>query len=397
MKDLVFNNVSLKKLKRSSWYYDDEKNCYVNVISDEDFKKLSQYSKDFMSASYKVRDGFIEMGKALFQIQSDKLYRYCREGDGCYGYSSFYGFCQKFLGISKSTAANLISVYERFGEPKTESDRHYLQFGFSQLLEMKDMTEGIEKMEPYLSVRKIRLLKNFYKNHGVNPESTVQSDIDQAVEENKRNNALTTVSKANLQFIPGDESSGALSEEEVEGIENVEDEDDQTDQPNEESAIDESFVQEIRLKQVKRSLNDLMSVNPSFSSFGSSVLNSIEDGSAFKPLSSPVLQAKSTGQTSKYHIELPNDKKRSEWLDSYQSFDVLYEIPEFKLTFYRYEFFNGDVLVVTRYIDCSPFVAVHTNYIQRYCIMKKDNPEYDFSGISRTAVLEYLSKNRDTI
>ena len=485
MKELVFNHRGLDKLQPSYWYYDEDTDAYKGVNTSEniqkcfDFKHARMYCENFLHAAEGVRNNFLSMGKALLNLKSEKLYRCIADGrNGGYGYRSFAKFVENVLGMSKSTAASLIAVYERFGE----QDTLYAGYGYSQLLEMKDMDDGMEKLNPSVSVRQIRLLKEFYKNHGVPHETTVEADLREAAECRKQEHGGEAARRANLQFVPGDDTPGALTEAEVEGYEDEEEDEfhgaeeepeyikeareaahaaglpfssrpfngpddelnpmffdgsmsvadyermtelqaesagtdaenvqtsgrfsgqnaikkDETQAKERESAVDDNFAIDISVRLIGRKLDEIEKRRPSIKPFADVVKKSLKDGSCFQELSVKTVQSKLEKDTENYSVSLDllNEKARKEWLEKYRTWRVWLDIPELDMKLYRYDFRNGDALIVTTYCTYWKFAEVKLASEERYCILSKDCPHYDLAGISKSLVLDYLTKHRNEL
>ena len=419
MKDLLFNAAGYARLEASGWYYDEDRECYCAVSNEKKegktFTRAQECCSRFLKASESVRSSFLTLGKELWTIRIDKLYRYVAVPGSVYGYRSFYKFVADVFGMGKTTAANLMAVWERFGSGNDSS--LYEAYSYSQLLEMKDMKDEVKKLNSGVSVRNIRLLKDFYKTHGVDSSTTLEADLLEARQAKKKENALDAVRRANMEFIPGDDKPGALTEGEVEGYEEDDpseseeeivptserfDEIDASEEPEKqestlENGVDPSFVKTLAISMIKRKLTELETFFPSVIPFAREMVGALEDGSAFREFSAKTILAKASGQTERYHIDLVNDKARLEWLDKYTEWGVWIDVPEIGVKLYRYDFCNGDALIVTAYFTYWSFSPDKCSAEVRYCILSKERPHYDLSGISRTQVKDYLSRHRDSI
>lgn len=110
-------------------------------------------------------------------------------------------------------------------------------------------------------------------------------------------------------------------------------------------------------------------------------------------------------------LNLKNKQERELFLNSYTQWEEWKTIPELGLTFYRWQFENGDTFIVTEYQ--LPITKYNSLFVgQKYHLLlnknnhgKTDNhiyyPEeffhYSPNGSGMSTLIEYLTKNRDNL
>ncbi len=110
-------------------------------------------------------------------------------------------------------------------------------------------------------------------------------------------------------------------------------------------------------------------------------------------------------------LQLKNKEERELFLNSYTQWEEWKAIPELGLTFYRWQFKNGDAFIVTEY---QVYPTAYTTRLigQKYHLLLSKNshgksdkhihhPEqyykYDPYGSGTSTLIEYLTKNRDNL
>ena len=102
-------------------------------------------------------------------------------------------------------------------------------------------------------------------------------------------------------------------------------------------------------------------------------------------------------------LNLKNAKERKEWVENFHSWPVWLEVPELSKTYYRYDFINGDSLIVETGICYwanygTKTVAYKECPYTHYAIVSKERPKFDsrFEG-GMSGIVDYLTKHSKEI
>ncbi len=115
-------------------------------------------------------------------------------------------------------------------------------------------------------------------------------------------------------------------------------------------------------------------------------------------------------------MQLKNKAERERFLENYSNWELMHEVPELELKFYRYEFPNGTVIIATEYAhmvfaDYTPqhrFVYKKSTTV-RYHLILSENDKYDTgysdtayklynpSGDSQSSIIKYLTDTKPDI
>ena len=118
-------------------------------------------------------------------------------------------------------------------------------------------------------------------------------------------------------------------------------------------------------------------------------------------------------------LELKNKTEREAFINNYKNWtdkkgknlDVWKSVPALNLLFYRYQFSNGAVLIVTEYMEYrtvyKDYKAAGKDYVSknRLCLMLPEtdsyfdsggnsNRTYTLDGCSLGTVVDYMTKNK---
>lgn len=93
-------------------------------------------------------------------------------------------------------------------------------------------------------------------------------------------------------------------------------------------------------------------------------------------------------------MQLKNKAERERFLGNYRSWELMHEVPELELKFYRYVFSNGTVIIATEYAKLvfADYTKGHFEYKKgtgvRYHLILSDKDKYN-TGYSDTAYKLY--------
>lgn len=110
-------------------------------------------------------------------------------------------------------------------------------------------------------------------------------------------------------------------------------------------------------------------------------------------------------------LNLKNKQERELFLNSYTQWEKWKTIPELGLTFYRWQFENGDTFLVTEYKIPITRYSQHLVGKKNHLLLDESNhgitdnhipfPEqffyYNPNGCGMSTLIEYLTKNRDNL
>ena len=114
-------------------------------------------------------------------------------------------------------------------------------------------------------------------------------------------------------------------------------------------------------------------------------------------------------------MQLKNKAERERFLENYKNWELMHEVPELELKFYRYTFPNGTVIVATEYAnmkvvryDGHKGIYEKSTDVRYHLILSEgDNFKnscfifeyklYEPSGNSKSSIIEYLTKTKPEI
>ena len=98
-------------------------------------------------------------------------------------------------------------------------------------------------------------------------------------------------------------------------------------------------------------------------------------------------------------LNLKNKADREKWLDGYESWGVWLKVPQLDLKVYRFQFANGDELMVSH----SYFYNSMTYNKDKKCVLRRYHLKtdkvtfFDLSGVAKTYVLNYMTEKSKEI
>lgn len=141
--------------------------------------KLEHYRNQYIRCANQIGEAFIRAGYFLNLIKREELYRYVQD-EGLQGYTSFYKFCEEYLGTPKTTAIRLMSINARFCDNQPILPETYKRFTASQLGIMATYQNNLEgKLTPEATCEQLNKLSKYYALKGweVDLETTWREDL----------------------------------------------------------------------------------------------------------------------------------------------------------------------------------------------------------------------------
>lgn len=140
----------------------------VNATLQESLKQDVAEICSLLTNSFTVfRRDFVRAGYLLAKIQREKSYVEARrKGSPWFSYGDVYvkapfeKFCKEYLGLSESTVYALIGVWKRFGTEDGEVDASYVDYKYSQLVEMLPLSDvEVSLVSPDMKISQIKAIK----------------------------------------------------------------------------------------------------------------------------------------------------------------------------------------------------------------------------------------------
>lgn len=106
-------------------------------------------------------------------------------------------------------------------------------------------------------------------------------------------------------------------------------------------------------------------------------------------------------------MKLKNKKEREQFVKNYKAWGVWKEIPELNIKLYRYDFNNGDCIIVTEFIRSKSAYLSEREDQKYHLVLTKETPYkstygqcYDYyepSGCCLGTIIDYLTQLRNEI
>ena len=407
--------------------YNDEFGSYVRMDSDivkEKFDRFMKIHASVWSEQQQIKTRFVYLGTLLAELRQSELYKVvCQEAHGGTGYSNFYTFCGDVFGFKKSTVANLLKVYEEFCNKENGLlDVQYMNFSYTQLVELSSMENYRERIPVTMSRRNIQRLKELYKEYTPKPGNTVEDDLKEWQRRHEEKKDKANAEKNAINFVPAKKSDKAVGNSDVQPVGHEElaesDSEDERDLSTPDVPVQLTF-EEIS-KGLLRQL-DLLGKIPGWQRVANIVTEAIVknnsrnvaarsevveqihlNGDYLKKVEALRAELKRYKNTKESEVRpafgdklnLKNEKARKEWLDNFRSWGVWLAVPEVDKTFYRYNFVNGFALIVEvgmQYPDSWSTRKDPYEFV-RYSMIDDEHKKFNSWGDSYTAVIQWLSK-----
>lgn len=407
--------VSRGEYQPANWYYDEEGQFHASISVEVSVPRFERFMEIFtfiqqMQMDVKMR--YIQIGCALLEIEREKLYQYVAPKNKGTGYSTFYGFCQEVFGFKKTTTANMVAVAREFCSIDGGVKIEYLNYSYSQLLELLGIDEKYRPRIPIgCSVRDIKRLKEYYKDNVPKAGGTVEDDLEawnqickaEKEKKNKKRNAIT--------FIPAkkeEKENTSKKGEQKAQTPNADDFDGEDERdvvtPTEKKvsfdAVRNGLYRQLALlrKCFTESANGSEAVRL-WDDFATHVETALRNRfpDYIVPYNSSLTLSNREPASGKLYLK--NAKERKEWLENYQSWGVWLDVPEVSKKFYRYDFENGDSMIVEEYIAYWSYSSTDVSHVTpKYSVLDKKHHEYGdgvIGGVS--GAVDWLTKHAKEI
>ena len=288
----------------------------------------------------KVVTSYIEIGKSLIRIETDRLYAYVHRKSE--SYSDIFDFSFKVFGFAKSTTYNLMGVAKRFSDDVSDGvNPRYKDFSYSKLVEFLPMRDDqIERFTPDATVQEIRELRKYWDRYGYDDQSSWSVELQRC-----RQRAAE------------------------------EDEKKRREKDKDRTGSFLSLLTEIKEEEPQTA----------------SVPSSSAEGKIVQPLLN----------VSGKKVSFQNDAERKAFLsaENAKTWPLYIDVPDLDLQFRKFEFVNGDSIIA----EFGKFYLSYTTDRSRardwfrLHLQTKEHPRFDCPGVSTTYVLDYLIKYKNEI
>ena len=432
MKELL--DLTRREYEAAHWVMDEEKGYTVGFDGDVRnamFERFMQLHSIIQTEQMQVKARCLAIGYALLIIKREKLYNYVAIKGNVTGYSSFKKFCKEVFGFPETTAKTLVRVAEEYLGEDGGVKVGYLNFSYSQLVEMLSIEESYRpRILTCYSVRDIRRVGEVYKIRPPKDDETIEDTLSEWKKLHDEAQAHKLAKKNALCFIPAKVSGNEGPTSDPVQTPTDEDEDERDlftpspDKPNISfEAIRNGLLRQLQLLResevgsawakcadiIENAFNK--NAPSQVAAFRDIVKLNIENAD-LKGKLQDLEMAKSASIVREglavppgEKLNLKNAKERKEWLENYHSWPVWLEVPEVSKTYYRYDFLNGDSLIIETGIEywtdytcrCSDGTYKARNFIH-YAIISKERPKFDsrFEG-GVSGIVDYLTKHSKEI
>lgn len=410
-----------REFKSASRVYSEEFGTYYDIDDEIVVKKFARFEHLHavaFNAQNTIKLNFIEFGCVLYELRRDEIYKCVRQdAHGGTGYTNFYTFCSDVFGLKKQTVANMLRVVEEFVNKENGIlDVQYMNFSYSQLVELASMEKYRERIPVTMSKRNIKRLKELYKDgYTPVPGHSVDDDLKEFQRRQDEKKEKANAEKNALNFIPAKKSDEVVGNSDVQPVGHQCEElaESDSEDPRLQSTPDVRgygfdsiraglLCQLDLLNSVPgwRKVSELMSEalkedRPGIICRTRELINLASEGTRYKEYFGELVSPESG------KLELKNDKVRKEWLDDFRSWGLWRKFKELDLEFYRYDFENGASLIVevgTGYNDYYDGKGcVHACERIKYSIIGAEQTKFSLDGISYTQVITWLSGHRNEI
>lgn len=165
----TFVRTKLKDIQPARYVQHEGQIQFEEVLpleSEPKASKLEHYRNQYIRCANQICESFIRAGYFLNLIKREELYRYAQD-EGLQGYTSFYKFCEEYLGTPKTTAIRLMSINTRFCGNQPILPETYKRFTASQLGIMATFQNGLEgKLTPDATCDQLNKLSKYYSLKG---------------------------------------------------------------------------------------------------------------------------------------------------------------------------------------------------------------------------------------
>lgn len=441
-----------REMKSASWYYDERSGANIKIEADAQqlmYDRVRNLHAQIRAGQDRIRAEFFIVGAYLSEIERDGLYHAVRQtasGTVDDGYSNFYKFCKDVFGFKKRTAANLVMVYRKFCNEQGLLQVEYLNFSYTQLVELASMDDYRNRIPSTCSTRDIKKLKKLYKTYKPQDGSSYLDDLAEAERRHKAELAEHNAEKNRIQFIPA-RAEEKVTEKAPAPAPNIAGDEDEPEavtpereekKPNTDAVIRGLLAQLNLLKNstcgvlwsdaadifakalgegapaMIHSGKEVSALKNKIADLENEVAELEDDNEVLREANedlrtrmgpegaSACTFSTETGEILSGKLDLKNKKAREEKLQHiFDGAKPWREIPELDLKIYRYDFINGTALLRVHgvtYWDTWSMQPGREDRITQYFIMDETRPKFDMTAHkSSNQVVDWLTRHAKEI
>lgn len=416
-----------KDYKSANRAYSEEFGRYVEYsdeVVEDKFERFKTLHAIVSSAQYGIKQHFIDIGHALFDLRRDEIYKVVRQDmHGGTGYSNFYIFCGEVFGFKKKTTQRLLKVYEEFCNKENGLiDVRYVNFSFRQLAELAGMEKYRERIPVTMTTRQIQHLKEYYKDNVPREGQSAEDDLKEwqrlKVEEKEKKNAA----RNSISFIPATKSDKVVGKIEGSARTPVDESLAESDSEDERLLSTPDVRREVSFESIRDGLLrqlELLSGVLGWKGASEVVISALQENRPTmicrtrdvvkligkneelkKAVAILKNKAGSCGTpASGDKLNLKNESERKVWLEGFRSWGEWITVPEVDKAFYRYDFVNGYSLIVEVGMQYPDSWSTRKEPYERvsYSVIDEGHRVFNSQGLSYTAVVQWLTKNSKDI
>ena len=411
-----------RDFKSANRVYDEEFGVYVDMsdeVVEDRFEQFKTLRTVIWADQQSVKHNFVDIAFCLYKLRRDDIYKVvAQSAHGGTGYTNFYTFCQDVFGFKKRTTANLLKVFEEFGNPENGNlSVEYINYSFYQLTELSGMQAYRERIPVTMSTRNIKKLKELYKEYTPSKGKTVEDDLKEWQVRHDEKKAKDNAEKNSIHFVPAQKSDKAVRNLEVQASAPQSEELAESDREDERLLSTPEVTRQVSFEQIRSGLLrqlELLSGVLGWKSASELFKDALVSNCAAKiARSRDVVQLLIEHEKLKQQaynggpaasgdkLNLKNEKIRREWLDNFRSWGVWRELPEVHKQFYRYDFVNGNSIIVevgVGYFDTYDSKgSVKECERVRYSITDDREPKFNSDGLSYTLAVKWLTEHSKEI
>lgn len=311
-------------------------------------------------------------------------------------YTDLYEYAEALFGFKKTSTKNAINIIEMYFDENGTLKPRFFGFGYSQLVELLPFKAEIpETVTAETTVKAVRELKKAGQTSDQDDEPTPLEELSAAAEE--------------VDEIPEEDPEDAIVEE-IDG------------NPDEISELPPLPDDIYHVMLEEQALTEAFDDDPDGVAYGGNDINTDTEENTTNGLDYLLKNGQTSDQNDKKYDNaikfidkiaagtkptlhlFKNKKEREDFIKNYKPWGVWKELPELGLKFYRYEFANGAVIIVTECPEYHSWAKEKWVTTARHCLILDEDYElpnsygsgccraYDLSGTAPTYIIDYMTK-----